>query len=122
MFFQHVVMIFCWRKIALLGRGFETQFTKMCLAYHGFFTKTALARDKKYARWWMGNSEAFSQLPRKYREDIQNNLHQIDGGSNIDIMTFEQFLEAILIHLENTKNAKYRRRWTEKGEDHISLS
>ena len=96
-------------------------FSKICLAYRGFFTKTALARDRKFAKWWMESSEAFRQLLDDH-EEIRNNIDQIDDGSNIDIMTFEQFLEAILIHLENTEKAKYRRRWSESGEDHISLS
>jgi len=94
---------------------------RLVSAYSGFFTKSALNRDRNFAKWWLEQSPAFQELLDENAQ-IRNNNIQIreDQNAPIDFMTFAQFIEGILIHLRSAESAKYRLRWNEQGEDHIS--
>ena len=84
------------------------------LFYWDFFHKICVFILKE-------QSPAFQELLDDNAQ-IRNNNIQIreDQNAPIDFMTFAQFLEGILIHLRSAESAKYRLRWSEQGEDHIS--
>ena len=77
---------------------------------HHYPQESVNVADREYAKWWLEMSNPFRQLKTRH-SDIQNG-----------IMTFEQFLEMVLIHLDNTDETKYNRRWSQiwSGESHIN--
>ena len=96
-------------------------FLRLYSAYAGFFTASALYRDRKFGLYWLENSEAFRSLFEKHTSifEAYDSL-QVDATQEIEIMTFAQFIEGVLIHAERTKDRKYELSWSESGEADIN--
>jgi hypothetical protein len=96
-------------------------FLRLYSAYNGFFTANAILRDRKFAKFWLENSEAFHVLMNQ-RENVMKNfeLVQIETEAKIDIMSFEEFIEGIVIHAEQNDETRSNLRWSEQGEAHIN--
>ena len=45
---------------------------------------------------------------------------KVETEAKIDIMTFEEFVEGIVIHAEQNEETRSNLRWSEQGEAHIN--
>ena len=96
-------------------------FLRLYSAWKGFFTAKALFRDYQFAKFWLKNSDAFAVMMSRH-QDVAEVLADVayDDTVQLDLMTFEQFVEGIVIHAERTADYKGELRWTEQGESHIN--
>ena len=90
-------------------------FLRLYSAYSGFFTSNVNPQDYSFAKYWMGHDQSMKKLMQKYPNVAQN----MRSGKQVDLMTWEQFIESIIIHLDSIKDVTSLR-WRNEGAAHIN--